>query len=134
MAPIQLAEWLALLIALALFLGLAFEEVYERDEQTIPGGIRTFPLISLARAMLYLMEPHLLLAFVAGLIAVALCLSLAWADASAKFGSKPGGSYNEPPRLCPGADRTDAAPLGCGRHHGRCRPIAAPIAVVPGAF
>ena len=67
--PIELAERLALLIALALFLGLAFEEIYERDEPTIPGGIRTFPLVGLAGAMLYLVEPHLLVAFSAGLIA-----------------------------------------------------------------
>src|SRR5258707_5275638 len=44
MPPIELAERLALLLALALFLGPAFEEVYRRDEPTIPGGIRTFPL------------------------------------------------------------------------------------------
>jgi hypothetical protein len=67
--PIELAERLALLIALALFLGLAFEEIYKRDEPTIPGGIRTFPLVGLAGAMLYLVEPHLLVAFSAGLIA-----------------------------------------------------------------
>ena len=42
MSPIELAERLALL--LAFFLGLAFEETYKRDEPTIPGGIRTFPL------------------------------------------------------------------------------------------
>jgi hypothetical protein len=39
MPPIELAERLALLLALALFLGPAFEEVYKRDEPTIPGGI-----------------------------------------------------------------------------------------------
>jgi hypothetical protein len=44
MPPMELAERLALLIALALFLGLAFEEIYKRDEPTIPGGIRTFPV------------------------------------------------------------------------------------------
>ena len=42
MPPIELAKRLALLLALAFFLGLAFEEVYKRDEPTIPGGIRTF--------------------------------------------------------------------------------------------
>jgi hypothetical protein len=47
-----------MLLALAVFLGLAFEEIYKRDEPTIPGGIRTFPLVGLAGAMLYLIEPH----------------------------------------------------------------------------
>ena len=70
MPPIVLAERFALLIALALFLGLAFEEVYKLDEPEIPGGIRTFPLVALAGALLYLVEPHRALAFVAGLIAL----------------------------------------------------------------
>ena len=70
MPPIELAERLALLLALALFLGLAFEEIYKRDEPTIPGGIRTFPLVGLAGAMLYLLEPHRLVAFGAGLLAI----------------------------------------------------------------
>jgi hypothetical protein len=58
MPPIGLAERLALLLALAFFLGLAFEEIYKRDDPTIFGGIRTFPLIALAGAMLYLIEPR----------------------------------------------------------------------------
>jgi hypothetical protein len=58
MLPIELAKRLALLLLLAFFLGLAFEDVYKRDEPTIPGGIRTFPLVGLAGAMLYLVEPH----------------------------------------------------------------------------
>jgi hypothetical protein len=55
---------------LAFFLGLAFEETYKRDEPTIPGGIRTFPLVGLAGAMLYLAEPHWVLAFGTGLLAI----------------------------------------------------------------
>jgi hypothetical protein len=70
MPPIELAERLALLLALAFFLGLAFEETYKRDEPTIPGGIRTFPLVGLAGAMLYLVEPHRVLAFGTGLLAI----------------------------------------------------------------
>jgi uncharacterized membrane protein (DUF4010 family) len=70
MPPIELAERLALLLALALFLGFAFEETYKRDEPTIPGGIRTFPLVGLAGLMLYLIEPHWVLAFGAGLLAL----------------------------------------------------------------
>jgi uncharacterized membrane protein (DUF4010 family) len=70
MPPIELAERLALLLALAFFLGLAFEEIYKLDERTIPGGIRTFPLIALASAMLYLIDPHRALAFTGGLLAL----------------------------------------------------------------
>jgi uncharacterized membrane protein (DUF4010 family) len=71
MPPFQLAERLTLLLALGLFLGLAFEEVYKRDDPEIPGGVRTFPLIALAGALLYLAEPHHALAFCVGLLALA---------------------------------------------------------------
>lgn len=74
MPPIQLAERLALLLSLALFLGLAFEEVYKRDEPEIPGGVRTFPLMALAGALLYRVEPEHALAFSIGLLALALWL------------------------------------------------------------
>ena len=87
MPPIELAKRLALLLALAFFLGLAFEEVYKRDEPTISGGIRTFPLVELAGAMLYLVEPHRALAFVAGLLAIA-----AWLYAFLRFQPPEGGS------------------------------------------
>ncbi len=70
MPPIELAERFALLVALGVFLGLAFEEVYKRGEPEVPGGIRTFPLVALAGALLYLVEPYRALAFVAGLIAL----------------------------------------------------------------
>jgi len=71
MPPIQLAERLVLLLALAFFLGLAFEEVYKRDQPEVPGGVRTFPLVALAGAMLYLVEPSQALAFGIGLLALA---------------------------------------------------------------
>ncbi|HEV2099265.1 MAG TPA: hypothetical protein VGR45_10105, partial [Stellaceae bacterium] len=71
MPPIELAERLFLLLALAFFFGLAFEEIYKRDGPLVPGGVRTFPLLSLAGALLYLVEPHYALAFVAGLLALA---------------------------------------------------------------
>jgi hypothetical protein len=86
MPPVELAKRLALLLVLAFFLGLAFEEVYKRDEPTIPGGIRTFPLVGLAGAMLYLVEPHWSLAFVAGLLALA-----AWLYAFLRFQRPPEG-------------------------------------------
>ena len=70
-SPVELAERLALMLSLALFLGLAFEEIYKRDDATIPGGIRTFLLIGFAGALLYLIEPHQALAFAAGVLAIA---------------------------------------------------------------
>ncbi len=62
---------LALTLALSIFLGLAFEETYKRDRSAAPGGIRTFPLLALTGAILYLVEPHYAAAFVAGLVAMA---------------------------------------------------------------
>jgi uncharacterized membrane protein (DUF4010 family) len=71
LSPLELAARLALALGLALFLGLAFEEVYKREEHATPGGVRTFPMLALAGAMLYLIEPRQALAFIAGLIALA---------------------------------------------------------------
>lgn len=71
MPPILLAQRLLLLLALAFFFGLAFEEIYKREERQVPGGVRTFPLLSLAGALLYLVEPQHALAFVAGLLGLA---------------------------------------------------------------
>jgi uncharacterized membrane protein (DUF4010 family) len=71
LTPLELAARLALALALALFLGLAFEEIYKREERSIPGGVRTFPLLALSGAMLYLIEPGHALAFIAGLLALA---------------------------------------------------------------
>ena len=70
----HLAARLTLALALALFLGLAFEEVYKSEQRSIPGGIRSFPMLALAGAMLSLIEPSHALAFVAGLLAIALWL------------------------------------------------------------
>lgn len=74
MSVLDLAERLALVVALAIFLGLAFEEVYKREERTRPGGVRTFPLLALSGAMLYLIEPQHALAFVTGLIVLGIWL------------------------------------------------------------
>ena len=65
---------LALALGLAAFIGLAFEEVYKREDRPVPGGVRTFPMLALSGAMLYLIEPHQALAFVVGLIALAFWL------------------------------------------------------------
>ena len=58
----------AVLLALSLFFGFAFEEFFGGENPPVPGGIRTFPLISLAGAALYLVEPHYALAFIAGML------------------------------------------------------------------
>jgi hypothetical protein len=71
LAPFELAGRLALAFGLAVFLGLAFEEVYKRQERSRPGGVRTFPMLALAGAMLYLIEPQHALAFIVGLFALA---------------------------------------------------------------
>jgi uncharacterized membrane protein (DUF4010 family) len=70
----DLAARLALAIGLAVFLGLAFEEVYKSERRSVPGGIRSFPMLTMTGAMLYLIEPAYALAFVAGLAVVALWL------------------------------------------------------------
>ena len=47
---------LALLLGQSLFFGLAFEEFQAQQGRTQPGGVRTFPLLALAGAMLYLLD------------------------------------------------------------------------------
>ncbi len=74
LAPYALAGRLALALALAFFLGLAFEEIYKNEERSIPGGIRSFAMLAVAGAMLTLVEPSHALAFIAGLLVVALWL------------------------------------------------------------
>ena len=58
LAPVELAGRLALAFGLAVFLGLAFEEVYKREDRSSPGGVRTFPMLAVSGAMLYLIEPQ----------------------------------------------------------------------------
>ena len=83
LTPLELAGRLALALGLAVFLGLTFEEVYKREERSIPGGVRTFPMLALAGAMLYLIEPRQALAFNVGLIALAIWLHAFLQHASA---------------------------------------------------
>jgi uncharacterized membrane protein (DUF4010 family) len=71
MSPLELAGRLALAPALALFIGLTFEEVYKRVDRSSPGGIRSFPMLAVSGAMLYLIEPQHALAFVSGMFALA---------------------------------------------------------------
>jgi uncharacterized membrane protein (DUF4010 family) len=70
LAPIEVAGRLGLAIAMAVFVGLAFEGIYKREKRDSPGGIRTFPLLATLGAMLFLLDPKSLLPFVVGLPAV----------------------------------------------------------------
>ena len=69
--PLELAGRLALAVGLAVFMGLAFEETYKTEERSSPGGIRTFPMLAMCGATLYLIDPAHALAFVAGLLGLA---------------------------------------------------------------
>lgn len=62
------APHVALVLGLSLFFGLAFEEFYASELPARPGGVRTFPLLAIAGACLYIIEPRLGLAFIAGLL------------------------------------------------------------------
>jgi hypothetical protein len=66
---------LLLLVAPGFFLGLAFEEFHARANQKRPGGIRTFPLLALTGALLFLLDPTNLLPFSAGLLALSAWLT-----------------------------------------------------------
>ncbi len=69
---------LALALGLGFFLGLAFEEHYAEDQVRRPGGIRTFPMLALAGAVLWLIEPAHGTAFLVLLGFVAVAMLLYW--------------------------------------------------------
>lgn len=71
LTPLELAGRLALAVGLAVFMGLTFEETYKRAERSSPGGVRTFPMLTMCGAALYLIEPVHALAFVAALFGLA---------------------------------------------------------------
>lgn len=70
MTPLLTAERFALLLGLSFFFGFAFEEFYAKQQQKPPGGVRTFPLLALAGALLFLIEPVHALPFAIGLLAL----------------------------------------------------------------
>lgn len=74
LSPLEVAGRLGLAVALAVFMGLAFEGIYKREKRTSPGGIRTFPMLAVLGGMLFLIDSHTLVPYVVGLGAVALCL------------------------------------------------------------
>lgn len=69
-----LAARMGLAIAMAIVMGLAFEGIYKREERTSPGGIRTFPTLTVLGLVLYALEPRNLAPYVAGLVAISLWL------------------------------------------------------------
>ncbi len=72
--PVQWAAKLGLGLGMAIFLGLAFEGLYKQEPRTSPGGIRTFPMLAIVGALLYLLDPHTLMLYAVGLGALALWL------------------------------------------------------------
>ena len=57
-----------LLLGLGFFFGIAFEEFNAASGQARPGGVRSFPLLALAGALLYRLDPNHLLPLTAGLL------------------------------------------------------------------
>ena len=71
---LTIAARMGLAVAMAIVIGLAFEGIYKREERTSPGGIRTFPLLTVLGLVLYFLEPKSLVPYVAGLVAVSVWL------------------------------------------------------------
>jgi uncharacterized membrane protein (DUF4010 family) len=69
-------ERIAALLALGFFLGLAFEEYFAKSKMKPPGGVRTFPLLALAGALLYALEPTYGLLLLGGLLTLGFWLSV----------------------------------------------------------
>ncbi len=67
-----MVERVLLAFGLSLFFGFAFEEFYADVLPRRPGGVRTFPLLALGGAGLYLLDPGHGAAFIAGLLVLGL--------------------------------------------------------------
>jgi uncharacterized membrane protein (DUF4010 family) len=67
-------EKLGLVLGLSFFFGLAFEGFYWNSALSRPGGIRTFPLLSLSGVLLYALEPKFAAAFCVGLVVLGVWL------------------------------------------------------------
>jgi uncharacterized membrane protein (DUF4010 family) len=65
---------LMLLLGLSFFFGLAYEDLYGRSQLHYPGGVRTFPMLSLAGVCLYLLEPQYGFVFATGLVILGIWL------------------------------------------------------------
>jgi uncharacterized membrane protein (DUF4010 family) len=67
---------LLLALGLGLFFGLAFEEFHAKGGGAQPGGIRTFPMLAMAGALLYRLDPSRLLPLCVGLTVLGLLLAI----------------------------------------------------------
>lgn len=74
LSPNPSAANFALLLGLAFFFGLAFEELNAQGGPWRPGGIRTFPILALVGGLLYLLDPVRVVPFAAGLLVLGACL------------------------------------------------------------
>jgi len=84
MTPFDLFQAFALALALSFFFGLAFEDFYGRARESRPGGVRTFPLLTLAGAVLYLLDSQWLIPLSAGLVSVGAWLAIYYYRRSAE--------------------------------------------------
>ena len=64
------APRLLLVIGLSAFFGAAFESHYAPVLPNRPGGIRSFPLLAMCGALLFILEPHTAIPFTAGILVV----------------------------------------------------------------
>ena len=64
-----------LLLGLGFFFGLAFEEFHGQGGQARPGGVRSFPLLTLSGALLYRLDRDHLLPLTAGLLVLGMWLA-----------------------------------------------------------
>ena len=87
--PLEIAGHLGLALGMAVFMGLALEGVYKREPRTAPGGIRTFPLLAILGALLYLIDAPSLLLFAVGLAAIAVWLYALLRRQYAEAGERP---------------------------------------------
>lgn len=78
---------LLLLLGLSFFFGLAYEDLYGRGQIHHPGGVRTFPMLSMSGLCLYLLEPQYGLVFGAGLVVLGLWL-LAYYQNQLRYSSR----------------------------------------------
>ncbi|MBW4091222.1 MAG: DUF4010 domain-containing protein [Proteobacteria bacterium] len=77
-AAVPVLPWL-LALGLGFFFGLAFEEFHARVHEKRPGGVRSFPLLALAGALLYRLDPAPPLLLGAGLLALSAWLAIYYA-------------------------------------------------------
>jgi uncharacterized membrane protein (DUF4010 family) len=68
MIQVPALDSFALLLGLSFFLGLAFEDFFNRGAIKRPGGIRTFPMLALGGGVLYLFDPAHFIPFSVGLL------------------------------------------------------------------